>query len=209
MSLVPRTYLTPEEYLAIERAAETKSEYFRGEMFALAGAGRLHNLLVARLIRVLGPEADRRGCLVYPSDLRVKITPLGKYTYPDVTVTCGREEFEDDHGDTLLNPSVVFEILSESTEGYDRGTKFAHYQKLASLRAYVLVAQDGERIELFVRQDGGFWRYEAFEGPDAVVTIEPPGARFALAELYAGILPEAGQHASGTTGTPAGLDARA
>ena len=120
MSSVPRTYLTPEEYLAIERAAETKSEYFRGEMFALAGAGRLHNLLVARLIRVLGPEADRRGCLVYPSDLRVKITSLGKYTYPDVTVTCGREEFEDDHSDTLLNPSVIFEILSESTEGLRR-----------------------------------------------------------------------------------------
>lgn len=188
MSTAAKHYLTPEEYLAIERAAETKSEYFQGEMFALAGAGRRHNLLVARLIRVLGPAADQRGCLVYPSDLRVKIADLGKYTYPDVTVTCGHEEFEDAHGDTLLNPVVIFEILSESTERYDRGTKFAHYQKLASLRAYVLVAQDRVRIEVYTRQDGGFWRYEAFEGPEALVALEPPGSRFTLAQLYEGIL---------------------
>lgn len=188
MSTAAKHYLTPEEYLAIERAAETKSEYFQGEMFALAGAGRRHNLLVARLIRVLGPDADQRGCLVYPSDLRVKINDLGKYTYPDVTVTCGHEEFEDAHGDTLLNPVVVFEILSESTEAYDRGTKFAHYQKLPSLRVYVLVAQDRARVEVYTRQDGGFWRYEAFEGPEALVALEPPGSRFTLAHLYEGIL---------------------
>lgn len=200
MSTAAKHYLTPEEYLAIERAAETKSEYFQGEMFALAGAGHAHNLLVSKLIRLLGPEADRRGCEVLPSDMRVKISELGKYTYPDVTVTCGRAELEDAHGDTLLNPVVIFEILSESTERYDRGTKFAHYQKLASLRVYVLVAQDRPRVEVYTRQDGGFWRYEAFEGPEALVALEPPGTRFTLTQLYEGILtvPEADGASAGS-----------
>ena len=193
MSTAARHYLTPEEYLAIERAAERKSEYFQGEMFALAGAGYAHNLLVSKLIRLLGPDADQRGCQILPSDMRVKISELGKYTYPDVTVTCGPTELEDAHGDTLLNPAVIFEILSESTERYDRGTKFAHYQRLSSLRVYVLVAQDRERVEVYTRQDGGFWRYEAFEGPKALVTLEPPGTQFTLARLYEGVLtlPEA------------------
>lgn len=188
MSTAAKHYLTPEEYLAIERAAETKSEYFQGVMFALAGAGYAHNLLVTKLIRLLGPDADKRGCQVLPSDMRVKINALGKYTYPDVTITCGQAELEDAHGDTLLNPAVLFEILSDSTERYDRGTKFAHYQKLPSLRVYVLVAQDRPRVEVYTRQDGGFWRYEAFEGPEAQVALEPPGSRFTLAQLYEGIL---------------------
>ena len=186
MSSIVRTYLTPEQYLAIERAAETKSEYFRGEMFALSGASRRHNLLVANLIAQLQPVVRPLGCQVYPSDLRVKITPLGKYTYPDVIVTCGEEAFEDAHTDTLLNPTVIFEILSDSTERYDRGAKFLHYRKLESLRAYVLVSQDAPLVEVYTRQEGGFWRYDAYEG-DAVVTLDPPGARFSLADLYEGI----------------------
>jgi Uma2 family endonuclease len=200
MSTAAKHYLTPEEYLAIERAAETKSEYFQGEMFALAGAGYAHNLLVSKLIELLAPDANMRGCKVLPSDMRVKINALGKYTYPDVTVICGKAELEDAHGDTLLNPAVLFEILSESTERYDRGTKFAHYQKLPSLRVYVLVAQDRARVEVYTRQDGGFWRYEAFEGPEAMVALEPPGSTFTLAQLYEGILtvPEAAADSAGS-----------
>lgn len=200
MSTAAKHYLTPEEYLAIERAAETKSEYFQGEMFAVAGAGYAHNLLASKLIQLLAPDADKRGCEVLPSDMRVKISELGKYTYPDVTVTCGKAELEDAHDDTLLNPVVIFEILSDSTERYDRGTKFAHYQKLPSLRVYVLVAQDRARVEIYTRQDGGFWRYEAFEGPEALVALEPPGARFTLAQLYEGILtvPEADANSAGS-----------
>jgi Uma2 family endonuclease len=108
-------------------------------MLGLAGAGRRHNLLVAKLIRLLGPAGDRRGCRVYPSDMRIGIRSIGKYTYPDVAITCGKEEFEDAVADTLLNPVVLVEVLSESTEKYDRGSKFEHYPKLPSLRLYVLV----------------------------------------------------------------------
>lgn len=187
MSSIVSTYLTPEQYLAIERAAETKSEYFRGEMIALAGASRRHNLLVSRLIEHLAPAVRPLGCEVYPSDMRVKITALEKYLYPDLSVTCGEEKFEDAHRDTLLNPAMIFEVLSESTERYDRGAKFLHYRKLESLRAYVLVAQDALGVEVYSRQEGGFWRYEAFEGPEAVVALEPPGVRFSLAELYEGV----------------------
>jgi len=191
MSTAGRTsFITPEEYLALERAAETKSEYFRGEMFALAGAGRRHNLLVAKLIRLLGPAADHRGCRVYPSDMRIGIRAIGKYTYPDVAITCGKEEFEDAVADTLLNPVVLVEILSETTEKYDRGAKFENYQKLPSLRLYVLVTQDRPRVEVFARAEAGFWRYEAFEGNEAVLTLDPPGAAFPLGELYEGVLEE-------------------
>lgn len=200
MSSAPKTNLTPEEYLAIERAAETKSEYFRGEMCALAGASVAHNSLVANLIERLGPVARLRGCRVFPSDMRIKVTALGKYTYPDVVVVCGRPELEDAHVDTLLNPAVILEVLSSSTEAYDRGAKFQHYRKLPSLRCYVLVSQERPSVEVFTRQEGGFWRYEPFEGPDAVVTIEPPGARFTLAELFEGVLDES---ASGGDAGPA------
>lgn len=185
-----KPFITPEEYLALERAAETKSEYFRGEMFALAGAGRRHNLLVAKLIRLLGPSGDRRGCLVYPSDMRIGIRAIGKYTYPDVAITCGKEEFEDAAADTILNPVVLVEVLSDSTEKYDRGAKFEHYQKLPSLRVYVLVTQDRPRVEVFARAEPGFWRYEAFEGNEAVLALDPPGATFSLGELYEGVLEE-------------------
>lgn len=188
MSSAAKPSVSPEEYLAFERAAETKSEYFRGEIFALAGAGRRHNLLVASLIERLRPEARRRGCQVYPSDMRIGIRAIGKYTYPDLAVTCGKEEFEDPVADTLLNPVVLVEVLSETTEKYDRGTKFEHYQKLPSLRLYVLVTQDRPRVEVFGREEGTFWRYEAFEGPEAVLALDPPGVTIPLRELYEGIL---------------------
>ncbi len=191
MSTAARTsFITPEEYLALERAAETKSEYFRGEMFALAGAGRRHNLLVASLIERVRPAARRRGCQVYPSDMRIGIRAIGNYTYPDMAITCGKEEFEDAVADTLLNPVVLVEVLSESTEKYDRGAKFEHDQKLPSLRLYVLVTQDRPRVEVFSREEAGFWKYEAFEGDEAVLTLDPPGATFSLGELYEGVLEE-------------------
>ena len=120
MSTQPQTYLTPEEYLAFEREAEVKHEYYAGEIFAFAGASRQHNLIVANVIRELGNEVKARPCEVYPSDMRVRVSPTGLYTYPDVTVVCGEARFGDEHSDTLLNPTVIVEVLSPSTEGYDR-----------------------------------------------------------------------------------------
>lgn len=184
MAQRPKNFLTAEEYLAIERQAECKSEYSAGEMFAMAGASRQHNLIVANIIRVLGNQLLEQACNVYPSDMRVKISTIEKYTYPDVTVACGAEEFEDDN-DTLLNPVVIIEVLSESTEAYDRGKKFAHYQYLESLSEYILVAQDPYGIEQYVRQHDRTWTYRAFHSVDDVVPLQAIQCQLALWEVYA------------------------
>src|ERR1051325_5141739 len=130
MSYQRKTLLTPEEYLAIERKSEVKHEYFAGEMFAMVGASKWHNLIAANVIRVLGNQLLDRPCNVYPSDMRVKARATGMYTYPDVVVACAEEQFDDAERDTLLNPVVIIEVLSESTEAYDRGRKFEHYQSI-------------------------------------------------------------------------------
>jgi Uma2 family endonuclease len=151
----PKTLLTENEYLAIERRAESRSEFYNGEMFALAAASRRHNMEVTNLVIALGTQLRYRPCNVYSNDMRVRVANTGLFTYPDVVVTCGEEEFADDEQDTLLNPLVNFEVLSDSTEAYDRGKTFEHYQSIESLSTYVLVAQDAPRIERYVRQDDG------------------------------------------------------
>ena len=134
MSAVPKPYLTPQEYLARERRAETKSEYLRGGVFAMSGASRNHNLVATNVAAELRQQLRDRDCEVHQSDMRVKISSTGLYTYPDVTVVCGEPEFEDEEVDTLLNPKVIVEVLSPSTADYDRGGKFTHYRRLPSLR---------------------------------------------------------------------------
>jgi Uma2 family endonuclease len=182
----PKTFLTEEEYLAIERQAEFRSEFFNGEMFAMTGATRRHNRIVTNLVTALDNQLRDRPCNVYSSDMRVRVTSTGLYTYPDVVVTCGEEEFADDEQDTLLNPSVIFEVLSDSTEAYDRGKKFEHYQNIESLSTYVLVAQKAPRIERFVRQEGGrAWVYTETHEADATVGIETIGCRLGLENVYA------------------------
>ena len=187
MAYQPRNFLTPEEYLALERQAECKSEYVAGEMFAMAGASRQHNLIVAGIIRVLGNQLLEQDCNVYPSNMRVKIGKIEKYTYPDVAVACGTEEFEDGGNDTLLNPVMIIEVLSESTEAYDRGRKFEHYQYLESLSEYILVAQEPYRIEQYVRQNDQTWTYRAFHSVNDVVPLEAIRCHLALREVYAKI----------------------
>ena len=128
MQETQRSYLTPDEYLAMEREAATKSEYLNGEVFAMSGASEAHNLIVANLVSILITGLRGRPCKTYPSDMRVQVKVTGLYTYPDASVVCGRAEFTDQQKNTLRNPAVVFEILSPTTENYDRGAKFAHYQ---------------------------------------------------------------------------------
>jgi Uma2 family endonuclease len=140
MSLQAKQRLTPEEYLARERQVDTKSEFYDGELFAKAGASRSHNLIVGNVTGELRAQLRGRPCEVYPADMRVKVSETGLYAYPDVVVVCGEPRFEDEHLDTLLNPTVIVDVLSPSTEAYDRGEKFAQYRKLASLREYVLIA---------------------------------------------------------------------
>jgi Uma2 family endonuclease len=177
-------YFTPAEYLAIERAAETKSEYLDGVIVAKTGASRAHNLISTNLTMSLGPQLRAGPCELYAADMRVKVAPPRVYTYPDLVVVCGKPEFEDDWVDTLLNPTLVLEILSPSTESYDRGRKFRNYQKVQSLREYALVAQDEYRVERFSRQGDGEWRYANAEGLDAIIEFPAIDCRLTLRDIY-------------------------
>src|SRR5215468_10701237 len=185
MALQPQAWLSPEAYLAIERQSACKSEYVAGEMFAMAGASRRHNLIVANFIRVLGNQLLESPCNVYPSDMRLKISTTGRYTYPDVVVACGDEQFEDEHRDTLLNPIVIIEVLSESTEAYDRGKKFEQYQYIERLVEYILIAQDHHSIERYVRQDRRTWTYSVFQSLEDIVSLSTSGCQLVLQDVYA------------------------
>jgi len=176
--------LSWSEYLDQERLAETKSEFWNGEVFAMAGAPRRHNLIVGNLVRRLSEALDDRPCEVYPSDMRVRC-PNGLGTYPDVTVACD-PLFEDDREDTLLNPVVIVEVLSSSTEAWDRGTKFLSYRGLSSLREYVLVSQDRQLIEHYVRQsEFDQWLLTSYDDPAATFTLPALDVRLSIAEDYA------------------------
>ncbi len=176
-------YVTPEEYIARERVAEHKSEYNAGRVEALAGASRPHNQIVTNLITVLSTRAKACGCDVYGSDLRVKVGAVGKYTYPDLTIACGEQQFEDSEQDTLLNPAMVVEVLSDSTEAYDRGAKFEHYKQLASLREYLLIDQRRPRVERFVRTADGWLRSEYTNFGD-LIPVDAVGMMIAVLEIY-------------------------
>lgn len=176
--------MTETEYLDYERASETKHEYYDGEIFAMSGASRGHNLISGNLMVAFKTQLRGKGCEVYPADMRVKIPETGLFTYPDLSVMCGEAQFADDTFDTLLNPVVIVEILSPSTESYDRGKKFQHYREIPSLREYVLVAQDSPRIEYYHRRDDGGWEFTDAAGLDATLTLASVGVTLALAEVY-------------------------
>lgn len=184
MSTQPKAYLTPEEYLAVERQAETKSEYFNGEVFGMVGASREHNLIVANLTRELTQQLKGKPCELYPNDMRVKISAAGLYTYPDLVVVCGEPRFEDKHVDTLLNPTLIIEVLSDSTEAYDRGKKFGYYRAVESLAEYLLVAQDQYSVERYVKQPDGGWLFSEDTGLEGVVKLASIRCMLALREVY-------------------------
>jgi len=184
MATQPKTHLTPEQYLAIERTAESKSEYYQGEMFAMSGAREAHNLIAFNLAAELGPQIRKRPCKAYMSDMRVHIPATGLYTYPDASALCGEPQFLDNTRDTLLNPQVIAEVLSPSTEAYDRGRKFEHYRSIDALREYLLVSSDRISVELFTRQADGAWILRSSAKPEDIVEIASLGVRIALADLY-------------------------
>ena len=183
MSTQPKTFLTPEQYLEIERKAEYRSEYYQGEMFAMAGATREHILLVTNLVGELRQQLRTGPCEVYSNDMRVRVSPGGLYTYPDVIVVCEEPRFEDGHLDTLLNPVLIVEVLSPSTEAYDRGRKFQHYRGIDSLAAYLLAASDRVHVDLFLRQPDGRWLLTEATGREEAIEL-PFGCRLALRDLY-------------------------
>ena len=176
--------VTSEEYLAAERQADRKHEYLDGEVFAMSGASFAHVSIVANLTGHLFSRLQGSPCRAFSSDLRIKVSRTGLYTYPDVVVVCGDPQFDDEHNDTLLNPRLIAEVLSPSTETYDRGKKFAHYRTLESLAEYLLIAQDQVRVEQYIRQTSGDWLLH--EATQVTETIRLPSieSELALADAY-------------------------
>lgn len=180
----PHFRFTPEEYLTFERRSEIKHEYLQGEVFAMAGASYEHNQITANVARALGVQLGDRPCDVLTNDMRVSVPDTDMFTYPDVVVVCGEPRFTDDALDTLINPTVIVEVLSTSTEGYDRGLKFAYYRTIASLTDYVLIAQDRLSIEHYVRQEDGTWRLHDAGNQNGRITLASVGCELNIAAVY-------------------------
>lgn len=182
-SAAVQTHLTPEEYLALERKADTKHEYLRGEIIAMSGASFAHNIITANITTALNNQLSESDCIVVASDMRVRTHPEASYFYPDVLVVCDQPRFEDSTFDILLNPSVLVEVLSPSTETYDRGEKFKHYQQLTSLREYLLVSQEEVCIELY-RQQETRWKLIEFRSLEDVLSLASIDCALTLSDIY-------------------------
>ena len=180
----PTTLLTPEEYLAAEREAETRSEYVDGVVYPMTGAHINHQRIVTNLTVELVLQLRGRQYDVLPTEMKVRMPDSRKFFYPDITVVEGEPQFHDDRKDIILNPILLIEVLSKSTESFDRGLKFQAYQKVPSMREYLLVAQDGPFVEQFVRQEDGKWVYAAFDGREASLTLPSVECTLNLGAVY-------------------------
>ena len=182
-SIAAQTYLSPDEYIAAERKATLKSEYLNGEIVAMSGASNEHNLITMNTANGLYNQVTERGCRVYASDMRVGISAGASYFYPDIAVVCDEPRFEDDAFDTLINPIVVIEVLSPSTEAYDRGEKSVRYRQLESLQEYTLISQDKVRVEHYLRQ-GKQWILSEFSALEDVLPLISIRAELSLSQIY-------------------------
>jgi Uma2 family endonuclease len=183
----PVQRLTEAEYLALERAAEFKSEFYDGEVFAMAGGSPMHSLIATNTARDIGNKLSGRPCFPYNSDLRVRPPGVPFYTYPDTSVVCGPLEFDNEQEDTITNPSLLVEVASPTTEGYDRGLKFKLYQKMRSLREYLVISQSEPTLDLFIRQDSDEWLLRSATGLDGSLVLPKLGVTLSLQEIYAGV----------------------
>jgi Uma2 family endonuclease len=184
MSAHAQPRLTPEQYLEIERAADCKSEYYNGRMYAMAGASFTHGVIVGNLTRHFGNALEKRPCFVVPNDLRLRVAPTGLFTYPDLAIVCGEPRFADGRVDTLLNPTVIVEVISPSTEAYDRGFKFAQYRGVESLQEYMLVSQTEPLVEIFRRDGNGEWVLSAISGAEGTCRLRSLDCELPLAAIY-------------------------
>ena len=175
---------TEAEYLALEAAGDTKHEFVNGTIVSMAGARPVHNALAANLTMVVGALLRGGRCIALTSDQRVHVPATGMYAYPDLTVACGEREYRGDNPPSLINPTILFEVTSKSTEDYDRGTKFLHYQGIASLREYVVVSHRERRIEHHRRLDSGQWLSTIHSADDARGDLPALGGSFLLADVY-------------------------
>lgn len=185
MSSQTNIYFSPEQYLAMERQAETRHEYFKGQIFAMTGASLRHNLIAGNILATLHAQLKDRPCQIYPSDMRLKVEAMGLYTYPDVVVVCGDPVLADNEfKDTLLNPIVLVEVLSKSTAGYDRGEKFEHYRQIPSLAEYLLVAQEKHHVERSARQPDNQWLLSETSDLQDSIQLSSISCRLNLIDIY-------------------------
>lgn len=185
MSAIPKKRrLSVEEYLAIESNAETKSEFFDGQIFAMAGASRIHNEVKENLCIELGSRLKGSTCRTYSSDQRVCVKRTGLRTYPDLIVVCGKPEMDDIDPNAILNPRVIIEILSPATADYDRGAKFGHYQQIPSLQEVLFVSPDRMQIEHYTRGQDDIWNLTTLDDPTAALTLASVSASVPIADIY-------------------------
>ena len=183
MAANPIPKITAEKYLEMERAASFKSEFVGGEVFARSGGLPVHGQLILQVGQELGGALEDGPCVVTVTEVRLQVA-ADMYVYPDVMVVCGEFAVVDGHRDVITNPSVVVEVLSESTERWDRGGKFDGYKRVESLQEYLLVSQDAMRVEWFTRREDGSWLYREAAGPEGVVRLEKLGVSLALGRIY-------------------------
>ncbi len=179
------SFVSADEYLALERAATTKHELVNGHVVAMAGATPRHNAIVANVLASLVPQLRGKGCRPLASDQRVHVPATGLYSYPDITVVCGELAIHSKDGMTITNPKVIIEVLSEGTEAFDRGAKFAHYRGIRSLQTYVLITQHEPRVERYERGSGAEWVFHETVGVTASLALDAVGATLSLDDLYA------------------------
>jgi Uma2 family endonuclease len=182
---VPETkYITQEEYLIAERAALNKHEYYEGEIFAMSGASLPHNIIFSNTIGSLSSKLKGKSCRPFGSDLRVHILGNTLYTYPDITIICGKPKTTDHKMDTITNPSVIIEILSKSTRDYDKGQKFTLYRDIDTLQEYILIDSEAVRVETLTRNDDNSWTFREYKSMDDCFMIETVKENMLLAEIY-------------------------
>ena len=184
MSAIPESGVSYEQYLTSERTATYKSEFYRGELFAMVGGSPQHNSIGVNLVVALRNRLRGTGCRPFNSDQRIRIPANGMATYPDVSIVCGDLQLDDQDRDAITNPVVLFEVLSKSTERYDRGKKFDLYRPLESFKEYILVAQNEAHVERFLRQDDGSWVLNVIKGTDALLPLSSVNCELPLSEIY-------------------------
>ena len=187
MTAQPKRYTTEQEYVVFERASTTKHEYYAGEVFAMAGGTIRHNIIATNTVALLHSQLRGTPCRALNSDMRVKVLATGLQTYPDVTVICGQPLFLDTSQDVIVNPTIIIEVLSPSTEAYDRGLKSQNYRMIETLREYFLVSQDKHHIEHYIRQDNGQWVFNEASDSDARMSIPTINAELIFTEIYDGV----------------------
>lgn len=184
MDKIPERYVSLEEYFLLEETGEEKHEYYHGAIYDMTGASRWHNLIAINVGSILHTQLREKPCTVYPGELRLKVEAAGSYTYPDVQVVCGSFRYADGRTDTVTNPTLIIEVLSPSTEAYDRGKKFQQYRTIESLQAYLLIAQDSMHAELYLRQEEHRWQLVEYSQPEQQIVLAAIGCTLPLAAIY-------------------------